>query len=287
MLGLTSVPLVDALSQSVDVNTVDVFGRSPLSWSSQRGATDAVEFLLANGANTNLHDFTGCSNLAWAARAGHRKVAEQLLCRYHGTDVNATGTMDRAAIHRLADSYHYDKNFLPLLFQHGGDINAQTSRGESALMLAIDSHFSERATQLIRMGCQVATRDYWGHNALSYSVKENVHPTIRELIQHETDHVTELAEEGSFLHLVAANADLETLRILANAQLATRDIHRKRRDGLTASDVARQRRGIGSQWREAFRAFLISVTEIRVFGPEEAWSDSEDDVFEEAVEHQG
>ena len=285
MLELSSTNLTDSLSQSVNVNITDSRGRTALSWCAQRGDIDSVRFLLANGADTNLDNYEGCSPLAWAARGGHRDVAEWLLCRSSGTEINARRNGTWAAIHRLAVRWQ-DVQFLRLLVQHGADINAPDSEGSTPLMLAVEHHKPVTALQLIDMGCRLDLQDKFGYNALSYALMINLHSVTRELVRRGADHTTELAEDGTFLHLAAADADLETLRILTNAKLATRDIYLKRRDGLTAADVARQRKGVGRQWREAFRAFLISVTEIRVFGPEEAWSDSEDDVFEEAVEHQ-
>ena len=276
VLGLSSTRLPDSLSQSVNVDTIDALGRTALSWSSQRGDIGSVRFLLTKGANTNLLDISGCSPLAWTARAGHQMVAEELLCHGAETIDSAMGPMKQTAIHRLVLSPFQDKNFLRLLVQHGADIDAQDSSGDSPLMLAVDSHRLQTAMHLIALGCQIATQDQWGRNAFSHAITRNLHSVTTKLIELGADHTTELAEEGSFLHLAAADADLETLRILANAKLATRNIHQKRRDGLTATDVARQRKGVSRQWREAFRAFLISVTEIRVFGPEEAWSDSED-----------
>ena len=142
------------------------------------------------------------------------------------------------------------------------------------------------AERLVDLGTDVNHRDQWGYSVLAYAVQRNYHSVIRKLVRRGADHTAQLNGDGSFLHVAAANADVEMLRILANARLAIRDIHQKRRDGLTATDVAKGRTGVGRQWREAFRDFLISVTEIRVFGPEEDLGDSDSDAYEDAVERQ-
>ena len=211
---------------------------------------------------------------------------ERLLSHGPADQVHVAGNLDRVPIHRLASGLASEE-ILCLLANYGSDINAPDLHGQPPLILAIQFGKLAIAEQLMEMGAKVNIRDQWGCNALSYAVQRNRHSVIRKLIQRGADHTIQLDEHGTFLHLAATYADLDTVRILIDAKLATRDINQTRKDGLTALDVAKRRARVGHQWREAFRAFLISVTEIRVFGPEEAWGDSDDDVFEEAVEHQG
>ena len=283
VLGISSDSLATALAQCNNIDSVDALGRTALSWSCQRNDIDSVKFLLTNGANTDLVDTSGCSPLSWTIRAGHRRCAEEILSCRPETKVNERGGI--GPIHRLASMGH-DEHFLRLLVRHGTDIEALNYAGYTPLMLAIGLRQTQTAVQLINLGCQIGTQDKYGYNALCFAVQLGRHRVIRKLIECGADHTSKLAEAGSFLHLAASYADLETLRILEKARLATRDIHQKRRDGLTATEIARRRKGVGRPWREAFRAFLISVTEIRIFGPEESMSDSDDDVFEEAVERQ-
>ena len=276
--------LPNAFQQHIDINEVDGLGRTALSWACQRGDLDSVNFLLQNGADPNTPDSIQCTPLAWAARAGKFKCAEALL--NYGAFTNAFTTEGWGPLHRIVVRWD-DEQFLNLLVRHAADVDALDIRDESPLVLAILFKKAKVAERLILSGASLSIQAKSSHNALSAAVYGNVHSVILLLVQRGMDHTAEIEGEGTLLHIAAAYADLKTLQILSHARLATRDTHARRRDdGLSAMHVARQHKGVGGEWRQAFRILLSSVTADIVFGPEEPWSDGEDSVFEDAVETQ-
>ena len=142
------------------------------------------------------------------------------------------------------------------------------------------------STRLIDLGADIHIKTSYGINALTYAVERNNHPILRLLLQRGADHLGKIEEYGSFLHLVAEYAGLESLRLLTNARLAARDIYHKRSDGLTALDVARKRSGRDLQVFNAFMEFVGSVDPVAISAGFHTDSGNEEDEFVDAVERQ-
>lgn len=58
---------------------LDVHGKAPLHWSTEKGYVEAAEVLLEYGADVNLQDVRGESSLSTAAMDGSRRLTELLL----------------------------------------------------------------------------------------------------------------------------------------------------------------------------------------------------------------
>ncbi|KAM6535971.1 hypothetical protein FALCPG4_005494 [Fusarium falciforme] len=74
---------------SMDPNTRDRWGRTPISLASERCNTAVVELLLHHGANPDLKDFGKEAPLLYVARGGHTAITELLI--RHGVDVDTRG----------------------------------------------------------------------------------------------------------------------------------------------------------------------------------------------------
>ncbi|KAL9115573.1 MAG: hypothetical protein Q9187_007273 [Circinaria calcarea] len=285
VLGLNSVGLADVLRQCPFlIDAVDIDDRTALSWSSQRGDLRALELLLHHGANVHKADRFGNTPLSYAVQSGSRLCVQLLLD--HGANVNTTNTQCVGPLHRLAGKSD-DVGLLDCLLSHQVDINAlMKGDGVSSLIYAIVKNNNRVAMRLIELGANLHIKTVDGTTALSYAVENNSHSALTLLLQCGADHIGEIYEYGSFLHLVAENADLESLRLLTNAHLATRDIYHKRSDGLTALDVARKRAGRDLQLFNAFMEFVGSVDPVAISAGLHNGSDVEEDEFEDAVERQ-
>ena len=79
------------LAKGLDINALQKHRRgmwTPLHWVSQRGLTNGVACLLANGANPNVTDDKGQTPLHFIAQKGVGKNQAELLIE-HGADLNA------------------------------------------------------------------------------------------------------------------------------------------------------------------------------------------------------
>ena len=284
VLGLCSVSLEKALEQCPTlIDAVDIHGRTALLWSSYRGDLNALQFLLRNGANIHKADKYGNTPLSYAVRSGSRLCVRLLLD--HGAAVNSVSTRGLGPLHRLAGKWD-DVELLLLLVSHHANINVIKSDGVSPLMFAIAHDIHRVAIRLIVLGANIHIQAPDGITALSNAVEGNRHSVLTLLLQRGADHLGDIQEYGSFLHLVAENADLESLRLLTKARLATRDIYHKRPDGLTALDVARKRSGRDLQLFNAFMEFVGSVDPVAVGAGLHNEFEVEEDEFVDAAERQ-
>lgn len=60
------------------MDSKDEHGRTPLSWSAQKGRSEVVRLLLAAQADVDSKDANGTTVLSWAAMYGHSEVVQLL-----------------------------------------------------------------------------------------------------------------------------------------------------------------------------------------------------------------
>lgn len=124
------------LADGVDINSIASYSkRTSLSAAASQGATKAVEFLLANGANVNALDADGSTPLRNACSFGKAKgylVAQQLIAA--GANVNIVRSDDRTALKASIDGMNPD--LLQLLIDNGAEVDGPKATDQTALMLA-------------------------------------------------------------------------------------------------------------------------------------------------------
>ena len=264
VLGLTSLNVEEAYQQRHSmVNEIDRFGRSPLSWAALHGDLKTLQFLIQNGARAE--DKSEQNPLSSAVRSGCHRCTELLL--NHGADINlklSSSGYGWNILHTLAACDGTTTKTLMVLLEYGADINALTDLNETPLQYAVYFENMSVASKLLNLGADIHIQDTSGLNAFCVAIQRNCHSILTKFLIRGADHKENIREHGSFLHLVAEHADVTTLRLLANARLATRDILSKRyKDGLTAVDVAKARSGISPAWTTAFQNFLNSVDQTK------------------------
>lgn len=160
------------LENGADINSKDKYSRTALSKAAQRGHISVVKLLLENGAESNSKDKYGQTALSKAAGRGHTPVVELLLeneadikssggywpsgttalveaaggshvetvrCLLQaGVNVNArdvTSNME-TPLHRAVSKYGKTA-VVNILIESGADLEAQNSKGETALVIAV------------------------------------------------------------------------------------------------------------------------------------------------------
>ena len=278
------------------IDEKDIDGHTALSWAALRSDYETMVLLLRHGADPHQVDAEGRNTMFYAS-LGHSLPCIRLLLD-NGVDVNHVNCWGHTLLMEIA--MQRKPKFLDLLLQYQPNINVQDPCGDSALLEALESLELSVATRLIQYGANIHLKENYGFNALSVAVLFNVHFIISLLLAREADHHGAIEQYGSFLHLVAEAADVETLKLLAgpSSSLALRDVRRTRNDGRTPLEVAKSRKNTTLEWQNAFYSFLWSVdtTKLRVSpfesslsGLEGAYVDDSDceDVFVEASEHVG
>ncbi|KAM0916305.1 hypothetical protein ACQ4PT_010366 [Festuca glaucescens] len=137
----------------VDVDAVDICGRTPLVWAitCKDGYVDIVRYLLDHGANPDNVDKTGFTPLHEAAKKGHCEVVELLLSR--GAYVDPFSTDHGTPLHVAA--MHKQDSAMKILLDHHADCNKILGNFCSPLMIAIHSRSVKFVNLLLEAGADV------------------------------------------------------------------------------------------------------------------------------------
>lgn len=104
------------LDKSVDINTTDQFGNTPLHDAAYKGQKDVVELLIARGLDINVKNLSGNTPLHTAASWNQMAVAELLITK--GADINAMDIGGATPLQYAEINNH--KDMVELLKKHGG-----------------------------------------------------------------------------------------------------------------------------------------------------------------------
>lgn len=107
----------------------DRFDRSELWWAANEGALDAVQDLLAQGADPNATDVDGETPLHAAARLGDSDIVAVLLA--HGADPGALALYDTTPLHVSVRDQRVEST--QQLLEQGADANALDDFGHTPL----------------------------------------------------------------------------------------------------------------------------------------------------------
>lgn len=122
-------------------------GFTPLGLASFFGQPEAVDVLLAHGADVNRpsRNPMRVAPLHSAVASKRLDIARRLLAR--GADANAVQADDFTPLHGAAQNGHAE--MVELLLSHGADVNARQANGHTALSLARTAN-ADDVVQLLR-----------------------------------------------------------------------------------------------------------------------------------------
>uniref|UniRef100_A0ACD5TMN7 Uncharacterized protein n=1 Tax=Avena sativa TaxID=4498 RepID=A0ACD5TMN7_AVESA len=139
----------------VDVNAVDICGRTPLVWAitckGGSGLVDIVRYLLDHGANPDNVDQRGFTPLHEAAKIGLCEVLELLLSR--GAYVDPFSTEHGTPLHVAV--IHKQDGAMKILLDHHADCNKILGSFSSPLMLAMHNRSVKCVNLLLEAGADV------------------------------------------------------------------------------------------------------------------------------------
>jgi ankyrin repeat protein len=171
--------------KEIDVNVIDIGGRSPLSFAAENGDIHIVRQLLDRGDVQDVHVNVA---LIFAARAGQVEIVEVFL-RYKGVDVKESGTI---ALHEAA-RMGVVKVVEVLLKEEMVDINAKTkTSGPSPLLKGVKA--LERNNYL----------EEYGYTALHFAASAKCSGVIRLLLAQRDVEVNARSNNGQTPLMIAA-----------------------------------------------------------------------------------
>lgn len=269
VLNLIGTSLETELSNStVDIDSVDEIGRTPLHWAAARGDVTSVKLLLENGANPHIKGHSGSATnstpLAVAARRQNPELVELLLKA--GARPSEPGYRGWTPLMQATGSTVSGPDgvgCIELLLDRGAPIDQLHPTGVTAFGNALNHSNIPTAEALLCRGANINHRDNDGLTPLTGCVFWNAHTSIEYLLQKGADY-TMISNEGqTILHLVATYGDLETIRLLKASNINGVDTEALTSSGQTvnktAMQIAQSRLGVEEAWREEFTSFVEAV----------------------------
>ena len=226
-----------------------------------RGDESSVRTLLKYNADPNKSCMCRYTPLLLAAKA--KNAAAILTLLEGGARVNWKNNGLYTALHYAA-YYHDDEGHVRPLLAAGAEVNAKDRFGSSALALTTDYDHAKSAHLLLAHGADIESRENEGMTPLIRATRCNSHGVLRLLLEWHADHTVTTLRGDTILHVAAKNADTETIRILAEADLPGIDIRVANLDGATAMSVMRDRTDVSSETKLALEDLLRRVEALSI-----------------------
>lgn len=167
------------LQRGSDPNACDNSGRPVLFFAISSGVPELVEWLIRAGACPSAVDKNGLNALHWAIESGNVEAALWII-QSSLVDLNAqTKKGDTAlliAVRKRAWAV------VGALLQKGADPNISNALGVSPILMTAEKGDIEYIDQLVAHGGRVDHRDSQGRSALHYAAKHDQRRIVRHLI---------------------------------------------------------------------------------------------------------
>ena len=185
----TAVELILRHCHSVDVNTADDWGGTPLIAACYSGHLDVVAVLLREeNIDYNKGDFDEITPLTRASEWGYVEIVELLLDQ-EGINLNHEGPNGTTAL-ITACSMGYSDVAQALLGEEGIDVNKENFEGEAALYLACRNGLSDISKLLLQHRDIDINKEYDGMTALWHAYDSYRFDIVVDLLEHPKTNVT-------------------------------------------------------------------------------------------------
>ena len=180
-----------------------------------------------------------------------------------GADVNWKNNGLLTPLH-YATYYHDDESHVRPLLEAGANVNAKNRFGSTPLALTTDYDNAESARLLLAHGADIESRENEGMTPLIRAILWNSHRLLRLLLEWHADHTATTLSGDTILHVAAKNADAETIRILAEADLPGLSITTANLDGVTAVNLMKDRTDVSSEMRSTLEHLFRRIEALSI-----------------------
>lgn len=260
VLGLTEVPrdLRLELQQSTSIiNTTNVHGRTALSWAAGRGGVNAVDTLLAFGADPEIDDKSGYTATHFAASGAYESKACLHSLLRGGANLNRKSNWGSTPLHHAVN-----RQSIELLMQYGADINAKNAYGLTPVFLTCQGNNLVCALALIESGADIEARTVFGNTPLLQAIRCGAKDIVGLLLSHGAIYYVRDHMNQTVLHHTAQSYQVETglIQMLTALDWQGMDVNARDTDGYTArDDFADKRETLSSELLVAYEALFSKV----------------------------
>ncbi|WP_456404824.1 ankyrin repeat domain-containing protein [Thiolapillus sp.] len=142
-----------------DMNQLDRDGFAPLHVAVRKGRLAITRLLLKHGVDVNVQDARGHTPMYHAVLGARPRIADLLL--KSGAQIDATAWLLDAARKGISE-----REVIRYLAQHGANLEARDSKGDTPLLIAIRQGNHKLAKHLVNFGADVTVTDAAGKTAL-------------------------------------------------------------------------------------------------------------------------
>lgn len=242
ILGLdsdTAGPETISTTPRNDIDEVDRWGRSALSWACARGDRNKIERLMLRGADPDLADGEGRTPLHNLANSSNERSLSLLL--ENGGNVHAKNRRGGTPLHDFTFQNTCTRKILACFVDHGADLDASDGGGWTAMHWVVRSGNIAMIDAFIERGANIECSSRSGATPLTYALSRQQYDAFKHLFQAGADSLVK-SQKGSLLHFVARDVDIDTVRYLRGLPLHNVDMDIRDEDGFTALERAERRR---------------------------------------------
>lgn len=257
VLGLVKKPLeLELQASTAEIDKVDAYGRTPISFAAERGDAQAVATLLRFGANPIIPRSSGSPPLKYAAVARDPACIRLLL--EAGVDVGTKTKWGQTPLH-FAAAQTKDSRHAKILIEAGADVNLRDSDFQTPLTWTVISNNPDVAAILLEKGARIQMPEYPATDPLILSINVNRHRLLEMFTQYPICTDVPLQRGQTILHVIAAASDIESMQILAKLDFSNLFPDQVDDSGLTAMQIISQRNDSTPELVAAFSKLLCGL----------------------------
>ena len=181
-----------------------------LHYAANGGAPEMVEWLIKEGAITDVRDVDGDTPLHWAVYVGRDEIVNILIS--HGLDKNAKNNSDQSVLDYALMRRH--KTTADLLVQKGVKLPEPGREAEILLHRSASLGSLELVNSLMAKGVDTHSRMPNGSTFLHSAAEGGIIPVVSKLLKNDTDIFLKDGNGYTPLHYAAKGGALETVKLL-------------------------------------------------------------------------
>ncbi|RAQ77025.1 ankyrin [Aspergillus flavus] len=209
--------------KGAEINSIDVYMRTPLTYAAWNGHLEVVSLLLRKGAAINTIDEFGATPLLYATYNANKPVVDLLLAQ--GAKTHSGENIIMAFCSAAGKG---QEPVMRLLLENGTDPDARRSDGCNLISWAASHGYKAALTLLIESGGDINRGNYEnGQTAIHHAVKYGQKGAVRLLVEYGADLKLGHKNGQTPLHFASSIGDRDIVQILlskdSRPQLELRD----------------------------------------------------------------
>ncbi|KAF7554286.1 hypothetical protein G7Z17_g3000 [Cylindrodendrum hubeiense] len=200
------------IDKGADIESENESGRTPLSWAAENGHDGVVRLLLDEGVDIESEDEYSRMPLSWAAENGHEAVIKLLLDK--GADAGTWNDYGNTPLLEAAQNGH--EAAVKLLLDKGADANVTDNYGWAPLFWAASGGYEAVITLLLDKGVDVESKDQYGQMPISWAAQKGHEAAVKLLLDKGTAIKYENESVRAPLSWAAENGHDAVVKLLLN-----------------------------------------------------------------------